>query len=157
MCIYHHAYKFETQVFKNHHKLMSLEMQSHFPPSPAKEESKGGDRQDWEEEKAGRGNGQRQEWSWRLATDAGARLPPRDFSLITSSCRLCCRLSQLQPPTSLLVNSACAKTPEHLEWLASSILCRHLGCAQLPLPLAQPQPQSLLDRCSRACMNPRRV
>lgn len=73
--------KFETQVFKNHHKLMSLEMQSHFPPSPAKEESEGGDGQDREEEKAGRGNGQRQERSWRLATDAGARLPPRDFSL----------------------------------------------------------------------------
>lgn len=75
MCIYHHVYKFETQVFKNHHKLMSLEMQSHFPSSPAKEKSEGGNGQDWEEEKAGRGNGQRQEWSWRLETDSGARLP----------------------------------------------------------------------------------
>lgn len=37
MCIYHYACKFETQIFKNHHKLMSLEMQSHFPSSPAKE------------------------------------------------------------------------------------------------------------------------
>lgn len=145
----------KLRFFLNHHKLMSLEMQSHFPSSPAEEESEGGSRQDWEEGKAGRemGRGRSGSGGWPqtqvLACPTGLgsyhQLPPpvlQAYQTVTNH------------PTPLLENLACAKTPEHLDDSTSSILCRHLGCAQLPLLLAQPQPQSLLGRCSRACTDP---
>lgn len=105
MCIYQHACKFESQIFKNHHKLMSLETQSHFPSPPAKE-SEGGSRQDWEEGEAEAG----------VVLEAGHRRrcspAPQDLGLITSSHCLCCRLiSQLQPPNLLIGNPCLCQDP----------------------------------------------
>lgn len=57
------------------------------------------------------------------------------------------------PRPSPLVNPACVSASGLLDSLASSTPCRHLGCAQLPLSLAQPLPRSLLAWCSRAQMD----